>query len=293
MHILVTGGAGFIGTHLVESLLAEGQEVSVLDNLSRGRISDTGKRFRFVQGDIRDRETVKKAMTGVDTLFHLAAQSNVVGAMTDLDYSFTTNVCGTFEVLRAAQEAGVRRVVFTSSREVYGDAAVLPVSEDAPLRAKNAYGASKVAGELYCRVFGAAEMEVNVLRLANVYGPGDRDRVIPSFLENAAHGRSLRINGGQQVIDFVWIGTVVTALRAAAFGPVLPGPINIGSGEGTTLMELAETIRALTGTKVDIEMAPSRSFETVKFIADVRQAERLLGVARQDDPLFGLSAMVA
>ena len=85
MHILVTGGAGFIGTHLVESLLAEGQEVSVLDNLSRGRISDTAKRFRFVQGDIRDRETVKNAMTGVDTLFHLAAQSNVVGAVTDLD----------------------------------------------------------------------------------------------------------------------------------------------------------------------------------------------------------------
>ena len=154
MHILVTGGAGFIGTHLVASLLAEGKEVSVLDNLTRGRISNTGKGFRFVQGDIRDRETVVKAMTGVDILFHLAAQSNVMGAVTDLDYSFTTNVFGTFEVLRAAKEAGVRRVVFTSSREVYGDAAVLPVSEDAPLHAKNAYGASKVAGELYCRVFG-------------------------------------------------------------------------------------------------------------------------------------------
>ena len=135
-------------------------------------------------------------------------------------------------------------------------------------------------------------MEVNVLRLANVYGPGDRDRVIPIFLENAAQGRPLRINGGQQVIDFVWVATVVTALRAAAIGPVLPGPVNIGSGEGTTLMELAEKVLALTGAKVDIEMGASRSFETVKFVADVCQAERLLGIARNDTPLFGLSAML-
>jgi len=288
--ILITGGAGFIGGHLVTSLAA-GKEVTAFHNLSRGRWPGAIRRCRFVGGYIRDREALEAAMSGIDVVFHLAAQSNVAGAVTDLDYSFTTNVAGTFEVLRAAKQAGVRRLVFASSREVYGDADSLPVAENAPLQAKNAYGASKVAGELYCRVFAAAGLEVNILRLANVYGPGDRDRVIPLFLENALAGQPLRINGGRQVIDFVWVDTVVEALKAAAFGPLLPGPVNIGSGKGTTLSELVARVFEVTGSHSTVEMLPARSFETVKFVADIGLAERLLGIVRQEDPLFGLARM--
>ena len=193
--------------------------------------------------------------------------------------------------MRAAKQAGVRRLVFASSREVYGDADSLPVAENAPLQAKNAYGASKVAGELYCRVFAAAGLEVNILRFANVYGPGDRDRVIPLFLESALTGQPLRINGGRQVIDFVWVDTVVEALEAAAFGPLLPGPVNIGSGKGTTLSELVARVLEVTGSHSTVEMLPARSFETVKFVADIDLAERLLGIVRREDPLFGLARM--
>ena len=126
-------------------------------------------------------------MRGADVVFHLAAQSNVMGAVDDPDYSVTTNVIGTYNVLRAAAEAGVRRVVFTSSREVYGDPAVLPVDETRPLLAKNAYGASKVSGEAYCRTFaGTRGLEVEVVRLTNVYGPGDSGRVIPLWIKRCS-----------------------------------------------------------------------------------------------------------
>src|SRR5450432_2837142 len=153
---VVTGGAGFIGGHLVDRLVARGDEVVVLDNMKRGRREKleahlrTG-RARLVEGDIRSFDAIAAVVPGCDVVYHLAAQSNVMGAVQDPDYSVTTNVLGTFNVLRAAAEARVRRVVFTSSREVYGEPRTLPAREDQPMLAKNPYGASKVAGEAYCR----------------------------------------------------------------------------------------------------------------------------------------------
>ena len=176
-------------------------------------------------------------MQDVSIVFHLAAQSRVLGAVENLEYSFSTNVQGTLNVLTTARDAGVKRVIFTSSREVYGDPDHLPVPETAVLLPKNVYGASKMAGEAYCHSFRKDGLETVVLRLANVYGTRDHDRVIPLFIENALQGRALIINGGNQVVDFVWIEIVIDALCAAGFEQTISTPLNIGSGKGITISD--------------------------------------------------------
>ena len=168
-------------------------------------------------------------MSNCAIVYDLAAQSNVLGAVSDSDYSFTSNVIGTYHVLKSAVAADVKRVVFSSSREVYGEVDSLPVSENQPTDAKNLYGASKVAGEAYCRVFQATHgIDINVLRLANVYGLGDRNRVIPNWLEQARTGEDLILYGGEQVLDFVPINLVVRALLRAESQSFHGLPVNIG-----------------------------------------------------------------
>ena len=197
-------------------------------------------------------------------------------------------MAGTFEVLSAARDCGVRTVIFTSSREVYGEAPCLPVPESAPLNPKNAYGASKAAGELYCRVFGDAGVDVVVLRLANVYGPGDSGRVIPLFLANALGGKPLVIHGENKILDFVWIGDVLDALVGAQVA-VGRQTINlVGTGEGTTLPDLAQRILRLTGSSSAIESDGARKVEVDRFVADIRLAQNLLGY-RPSAPLAHLA----
>jgi UDP-glucose 4-epimerase len=187
--VLITGGAGFIGSHLANRLAGEGlASVLVLDNMYRGRmdnLQDSRDQISVRIGDIRDRQVLAECAERCDVIFHLAAQSNVMGSAHDEDYCFTANVEGTYNVLCAARTVGVRRVVFSSSREVYGDPRTLPVSESAPLAPKNAYGASKAAGEVYCQASRNTGLEAVILRIANAYGPRDCGRVIPVFIENA------------------------------------------------------------------------------------------------------------
>lgn len=292
--VLVTGGAGFIGRHLVAALLAAGHQVSVLDNLQRGD-RDAVARLgitRFIMADIRDREAVIDAARGMDIIYHLAAQSNVLGAVSDVDYSFTTNVVGTYNVLSAARNLGAGRVVFTSSREVYGEVDRLPVDEDRPMNPKNAYGASKVAGEVYSRTFAATYgLDVSVLRLANVYGTGDRDRVIPIWLERAQQGKSLQLYGGNQVLDFVPVGLVVEALQRAGSTSLGGLPVNVGSGTGTTLRDLAIRVQALAGGRIQLDVLPARSVEVSRFTADVTHMKSLLGLEPPADPLTELETV--
>jgi UDP-glucose 4-epimerase len=300
MKIVVTGGAGFIGSHLVDRLASEGQsdEIIVLDNLRRGRLENiAGQRdnpaVRFCQADIRDEEALAPLFAGADTIYHLAAQSNVMGAVSDVDYSFASNVVGTFNVLKAARAGGVRRVVFTSSREVYGEAQYLPVDEAHPIGSKNTYGASKVAGEMYAQVFhGNFGLETAVLRLSNVYGRRDFDRVIPLWLGWAAEGRDLLVYGGQLLIDFVPVGLVVEALRRAAMADIVGTPVNIGSGQGTPILKLAERILALVQSPSQLDRRPPRGVEVVRFVADVGRMRDLLGLEPPADPLADLAAMV-
>jgi len=294
MKILVTGGAGFIGAHLVAAALAAGDEVVALDNLRRGARATLPDAARRAEGDIRDRDTVALAMRGVQRVYHLAAQSNVLGAVTDTDYSFTSNVVGTYNVLVAARDAGVERVIFTSSREVYGEVEQLPVAEDRPMDPKNAYGASKVAGEVYCRTFqNTYGLDVSVLRLANVYGSGDRDRVIPIWLDRARRGEDLEIYGGAQVLDLVTVALVVAALRRAAEVSLGGRVVNVGSGVGTPLRDLANRIARLPSREVGLRVLPARSIEVTRFIADVARMRDLLDLAPPADPLEGLAALWA
>ena len=296
MKILVTGGAGFIGSHLVDRLVFDRTaEVSVLDNLSRGRIEhlvQSQHRVQFIQGDIRDRSLLRDTMTDADLVYHLAAQSNVLGAVRDVDYSFETNVVGTYEVLRAAAAAGVRRVIFSSSREVYGEPASLPVNETAPIAPKNAYGVSKAAGEMYCRLLADARLEVLVFRLANVYGPRDRDRVIPLFTEQALRGEPLTVFGNSKVLDFLWIGDLVDVLLQAQHCPCPDSPVNLGSGKGTNLIDLANRISTLTGGHSTVSVAAERQPEVGCYIADVTTARTLFQLHCPDDPIEHVPAII-
>ena len=293
---IVTGGAGFIGTHLVERLAAECADVTALDNFKRGSVEKLSQsrhsgRVRLVEADVRNYADLPAAMAGCEVVFHLAAQSNVMGAVDDPEYSITTNVLGTFNVLRAAAAVGVRRVVFASSREVYGDPRQLPVAEDHPLLAKNAYGASKVAGEAYCRSFVTDyHLDVAVVRLTNVYGGGDSGRVIPLWISAARANRELHVYGGEQIIDFLWVGTAVEALvHAARHG--LVEPVNIGSGRGTRIMDLAARILALTRSSSRIIRTPARELEVARFIADISRM-RSLGLEPDVDPLKHLEEIL-
>jgi UDP-glucose 4-epimerase len=297
---VVTGGAGFIGSHLVDRLAGDETwgDILVVDNLRRGKRSNLEQhggnpRILFSEADIRDPEALRQSLGEADTVFHLAAQSNVMGAVVDVDYSFGSNVVGTFNLLKAAKEYGVRRLVFSSSREVYGEARYLPVDEEHPLGSKNTYGASKVAGEMYCQVFHSLfGVETQVLRFSNVYGPRDFDRVIPIWLGRALGGEDLVVYGGSQVIDFVWIDQVVSALVAAARLPAVVPPVNVGSGRGTPILDLAERIISLVGAGSKLDRQPARAAEVARFVARVDRMGSVLGLEPPEDPLFALTSLV-
>lgn len=159
---------------------------------------------------------------------------------------------------------------------------------------KNAYGASKVAGEVYCRAFGGAYgLDISVVRLANVYGPGDRDRVIPIWLDRAAHGIDLELYGGQQVLDLVPVDLVVTAIRRAGETALDGQPVNVGSGAGTTLRDLAARIQALPGVSVGLQVLPPRSVEVTRFVADIALMRSILGLEPPAEPLIALPSLWA
>ncbi len=298
--ILVTGGAGFIGSHLVDRLLERpgGDTVVAFDNLARGRLANLSRhranlRFEFIEGDIRDAQTIADAVRGATLVYHLAAQSTVMGAVKDATSTFSSNVIGTFNVLRAATTHGVERVLFASSREVYGEPICLPVDEDSPLLSINSYGASKLAGEAYCRAFRREfGLQVGILRVANVYGSRDIGRVIPLWIEEAMAGRELDVFGGKQVIDFVWIEHVVEALlRAASLDGPLP-PVNIGSGTGTRIVDLARRIARLACSQSRVRLQPARPMEITRFVANVERMRLMLGLEPPLDPLMYLPRLV-
>lgn len=298
MRWLITGGAGFIGSHLVDAVAqrAPQDEVIVLDNFYRGRLEHLSlqrgnEHVTVLEADILDVERVTEACLGVDVVLHLAARSNVLGSEQHVRQACETNVLGTVNVLNASLSAGVRRLVFASSREVYGDPVCLPVPEKAPLDPKNLYGASKVAGELYCSIFRQRGLDVRVLRFSNVFGPRDRDRVIPLWLERAHRALPLEVFGGTQVLDFVWIDHVVQAVLTAARLNDLPEPVNVGSGVGVPILALAQRILEVTRTCPALKLLAAREQEVVGFTADVTRMRNLLGIEPPVDPLVFLKRM--
>lgn len=286
MKLVVTGGAGFIGHHLVREAVARGHDVTVVDNLRRGSFERPELHgARLLECDIRDRAHLEDAFSGGECVIHLAAQSNVMGSQADPDYTMSTNVDGTWNVARAAATAGVGHVVFASSREVYGEARHLPVGEDHPIQPFNLYGASKAAGEALLRTLPGGAPIVSILRLANVIGSGDSGRVLPTWLDLARAGDDLCIFGGAQVIDFVPVETVVQAFLQVAEADEQCGPVNIGSGTSTSLPELAAHVVALTGSSSRVEVLPARGPEVQRFCADVRLMREQLRIELPAHPL--------
>jgi UDP-glucose 4-epimerase len=228
-----------------------------------------------------------------DVVVHLAACSNVMGSESQSVVACETNVVGTLNVLEAALQEGVDRVVFSSSREVYGDQSVLPVSETTPLSPKNLYGASKAAGEAYCEVLRQRGLDCRVLRLTNVFGPRDTERVVPIWLERAVAGKPLQVFGGKQILDLLWIDYAVDAVLSAAQVRSLPGPVNVGSGRGVSILTLAQRILEETGSVSAIEVLAAREEEVVGYVADTGRMRRHLGLTPPKDPLAYLATMSA
>jgi UDP-glucose 4-epimerase len=276
--ILVTGGAGFIGSHLVERLVEEGYSVIVVDNLLRGTLNNLSNvldKIKFVKGDVRNYELMEEVIKNSEVIFHLASLSRVIPSIEKPELCFKINVEGTEIIARLCSKYH-RKLIFSSSREVYGTPKYLPVDESHPLNPENPYGASKVSGEkiieAYAKSYGLSYVN---LRLANVYGPRDFDRVIPIFIENALRGNNLIVYGADKILDFVYIDDVVNAFIATMDSDENQ-TLNIGSGVGVSIVELANLIKKVTGKELGITIKEKRKGEVDKFIADIRRARRAL-----------------
>src|SRR6266702_3842881 len=296
---LVTGGGGFIGSHLVETLLGLGQRVRCLDSFATGhrRNCEEASRghseaFELLEGDIRDLETCRRACTGVDLVLHQAALGSVPRSIQDPLSSHAANVTGFVNVLWAAREAGVKRIIYASSSSVYGDHPALPKVEDVIGRQLSPYAVTNYADELYAGVFGQAYgLELLGLRYFNVFGPrqdpnGPYAAVIPLWFRALLRGEPVFINGdGETSRDFCYVENVVQAnlLAATTTHPGAPGQVyNVAVGDRTTLNELYAAIRDQvarfrpTATKAEPQYREFRAGDVRHSLADVSRAKRLL-----------------
>lgn len=273
--ILVTGGSGFIGRHVVTFFQFQGHPVRVLDLVPTNAAE-------CIVGDVSDPAAVRRALSGVDAVVHLAAQASVQKAIAEPALTRRSNVDGTHVVLEQARAAGVKKVVFASSCAVYGHAAP-PLSEEVPVSPLSLYAGTKVEGETLCRSYSEKDLPCVALRFFNVYGPGqkrdsDYAAVIPAFIHAANEGKPLTIYGdGTASRDFVSVADVVQAVQRALDFPEPFGVFNVGSGTATTVKELAERIVLLTRSSSKIVHAPGRSGEVRFSWADPTRAKKELG----------------
>jgi nucleoside-diphosphate-sugar epimerase len=288
---LVTGGAGFIGSHLVDALLERGDNVRVLDNFSTGdrrNLLHVAQHIEIVEGDLRSFERVLTAVQGCDVVFHEAALPSVPRSIQDPLSSSEVNVTGTLNVLLAARDAGVRRVVYASSSSVYGSTAPTEVKrEGMPVAPLSPYGVAKFAGEAYCSSFHEVYgLETVSLRYFNVFGPrqspiSEYAAVIPNFFAAAfMDERPLVFGDGEQSRDFTYVDNVVAANLAAAAAPAAAGEaFNVACGETHSVNSLITHIARLVGRPLEPEYRPARLGEVRMSLADISKAQQLLGYA--------------
>jgi len=269
---IVTGGAGFIGSHIVDALVDRGDEVTVLDNFASGKHENVNDSAMLRERDIREPFNVD-----ADVVFHLAAQADVRVSVERPGYDAAVNVLGTVNVLEAARAAGAKVVFASTGGAIYGESRE-PATEDAPRQPLAPYGTSKLCGEEYLatynRLYGTGHVS---LRLGNVYGPRQDPHgeagVVAIFLSRLREGRSPRVFGdGEQVRDYVYVGDVVRAALAAAGQP--DGVYNVGTGITTSVLELVEACRSVTGSDVAHEHAPARQGELQRSVLDPSAAAR-------------------
>ena len=296
MRTVVTGGAGFIGSHLVEALLAEGHDVMVIDNLSTGKRENIenfreNKHFEFFLGSITDVQVLKKLFKDVDCVFHQAAIASVPRSIENPRATNEANVTGTLNVLIAARDCGVEQVVYASSSSIYGDTPTLPKREDMEPNPKSPYAVSKLTGELYCTVFAEVYgFKTVCLRYFNVYGPrqdpaSDYAAVIPKFVTSVLDCKSPVVYGdGTQTRDFTFVNDVAHA-NILAMEQNAGGVFNIACGERISVNELARAIMVLVGVELDVVYEEPRPGDIKDSLADISSAKREL----RYDPAFSLT----
>ncbi len=288
---LITGGAGFIGSHIAETLLQQGETVRVFDNLITGKQSNLdvlyryGKQVEIIDGDLRNTQAVKAAVEGVEVVFHQAALASVPRSISDPVNSLEININGTQNILLAARDAKVRRVVYASSSSVYGNTPTLPKHEAMPTAPMSPYAVQKLTAELLCGVFTRIYgLETVALRYFNVFGPrqdptSEYAAVVPRFLTALLEGRQPIVFGdGEQTRDFTFIANVVQANLLAANVPDAVGEaMNIGYGERVSLNEVLSLAGELLNMPVHAEYRDARPGDVRDSLADISKAKRLLG----------------
>ncbi len=285
--MVVTGGAGFVGSHVVDALVRRGYQVGVLDNLTTGYAGNVNPAARLVEGDVADSATVAEAITGADVVFHLAATRAVLRSVEEPLATDRVNTGGTLNVLEAARQARVRRVVSTSSSSVYGGAAVVPTPESAPRVPRSPYAVSKLAGEHYARVYWELHrLETVTLRLFNVYGPRQRAdspyaAVIPLFIDALRSGNPPEVHGdGRQSRDFTYVDDAVAAFLAAGDTPATrcAGRVyNVAGGRQTNLLDLLAALRRTLEMDVPARHVEPRPGDVRRSQADCTAAAADLG----------------
>lgn len=303
-NVLVTGGAGFIGSHLVKAVLGRGDRVRVLDNFSTGRVENllhANGALEILEGDIRDLEKVGEAVKGVDYVFHQAAFVSVPKSILDPQECYEVNVAGTFNVLEAARKAGVRQVVLASSAAVYGDSQELPLGEETPLRTLSPYAASKQVNEVYAGLYTRSlGLPVVTLRYFNVYGPrqspfSDYAAAIPIFIQRLLDGKAVTIYGdGHQRRDFIYVDDVVRANLIAALCPEAAGElINICTGQEISILDLLKILSEVIGDGPAPEFTPPRAGDIYRSLGNPERAARVLGFRPQVSLTRGLAETAA
>lgn len=277
---LVTGGAGFIGSHIAEKLVELGHEVVIFDNFSTGKIENLDGikgQIRIVQGDIRDLSSVREAVKGVDYITHHAAQISVPKSVSEPGETLEINTRGTLNVLMAAQESGIKKITFASSSAVYGDTTNIPTNEEEQLRPLSPYAVSKALSEYYCSAFAHLyNMDIVIFRYFNVFGPrqdpsSQYSGVISKFIDRAKKGEKLELYGdGSQTRDFIPVDKVAS-FNISAFQKELKGAqiFNLGSGKTIQINELAKQIVDSYGGRSQIMCAAARQGDIMHSCADI------------------------
>ncbi len=302
--VLVTGGAGFIGSHLVDRLVGQGLAVRVIDNLATGyrkNLQDVLSQVEFLEADIRDRDACARAVDGVDTVFHAAALPSVPRSLSDPIGTHDTNVNGTLNLLEAGRAAGVRRFVYSSSSSAYGDTAALPKVEDVEPLPRSPYAAAKLSGELYTLAYARAGLVEGVaLRYFNVFGPrqdpnGPYAAIIPLMFRAAMSGSSVTIFGdGRQTRDFTYVDNVVDANVLACDGPagrISGHAVNVGAGQRTSLLDIARMVEEVSGRPVAVVHAGERAGDVRDSQAGLDRAGAVLGYSPRTGVREGLAQL--
>jgi len=302
---LVTGGAGFIGSHIVDVLLERGERVRVLDNFATGKrenLAQCRDRIELIEGDIRDLEFCRKACDGVDFVLHQAALGSVPRSLADPLTSHEVNVTGTVKMLLAARDAGVKRFVYAASSSTYGDHPGLPKVEERIGQPLSPYAVTKYADELYARVFGRCYgLETVGLRYFNVFGPrqdpfSQYAAVIPLFVSALLRGEAPTIHGdGEQTRDFTFVANAVAANLLACTAPedAVGEVFNVACNERTSLNRLYARLQDLLGTDVPARHGPPRPGDVRDSLADIGKARRLLGYGGEIKLDEGLKRSIA